>query len=170
MKDRETEERRTEEKKKCVSYFAFVLRFVCSCNSCRLVRSPDPRPCRPVGVDRAEKCRSGPPQPSYSAMLSNFQEIVRQRIGNISIFQTERRRRQRASVGKISENVARFRLYRHRFSQVNTRFAAFFKIYKIIKLTFLTISKILQILRHLQIFADFSQKLLISQTDFLRKF
>ena len=33
---------------------------------------------------------------------------------------------------KFRQNVARFRLYRHRFLQENTRFAAFFKIYQII--------------------------------------
>ena len=33
---------------------------------------------------------------------------------------------------KFWQNVARFRLYRHRFLQENTRFAAFFKIYQII--------------------------------------
>jgi len=58
----------------------------------------------------------------------------------------------RRPIGKISANVARFRLYRHRFLQVNTRFAAFFKIYQIIKLKFLKFGKILEILRHLQIF------------------
>ena len=34
--------------------------------------------------------------------------------------------------GRFRQNVARFRLYRHRFLQVNRRFAAFFKIYQII--------------------------------------
>ena len=34
--------------------------------------------------------------------------------------------------GKFRQNVARFRLYRRRFLQVNTRFTAFFKIYQII--------------------------------------
>ena len=34
-------------------------------------------------------------------------------------------------LAKFRQNVARFRLYRHRFLQENTRFAAFFKIYKI---------------------------------------
>ena len=71
---------------------------------------------------------------------------------------------------KFRKNVARFRLYRLRFLQLNTRFAAFFKIYQIIYLKFLKFGKILQILRHLQNFAEFSQKLLIFQTDFLRKF
>ena len=67
-------------------------------------------------------------------------------------------RSQSASVGdlvKFRQNVARFRLYRHRFLQVNMRFAAFFKIYQILKLTFLKFDKILQILqilRHLQFF------------------
>ena len=45
---------------------------------------------------------------------------------------------------------ARSRLYRHRFLQVNVRFAAFFKIYQIILLKFLKFGKILQILQHLQ--------------------
>ena len=44
-------------------------------------------------------------------------------------------------LAKFRQNVARFRLYRHRFLQENTRFAAFFKIYKIIKLTFLKSGK-----------------------------
>ena len=66
----------------------------------------------------------------------------RRRVGDVR----ERR------LAKFRQNVARFRLYRHRFLQVNTRFAAFFKIYKIIKLKFLKFGTILQILRHLQIF------------------
>ena len=68
------------------------------------------------------------------------------------------------------QNVARFRLYRHRFLQENTRFAAFFKIYQILKLKFLNFDKISQILRHLpKFFCEFSQKLLIFQTDFFAK-
>ena len=55
-------------------------------------------------------------------------------------------------LAKFRQNVARFRLYRHRFLQENTRFAAFFKIYQIIKLKFLKSGIILQILRHLQFF------------------
>ena len=55
-------------------------------------------------------------------------------------------------LAKFRQNVARFRLYRHRFLQVNMRFAAFFKIYQILKLKFLKFDKILQILRH---FRDF---------------
>ena len=35
-------------------------------------------------------------------------------------------------LAKFRQNVARFRLYRHRFLQENMRFAAFFKIYQII--------------------------------------
>ena len=58
-----------------------------------------------------------------------------------------------------------------KFLQVNLRFAAFFKIYQILKLTFLKFDKILQIFRHLQFFLlNFLRKLLIFQTDFLRKF
>ena len=43
-----------------------------------------------------------------------------------------RLRRHDGRSAKIRQNVARFRLYRHRFLQENTRFAAFFKIYQII--------------------------------------
>ena len=76
-----------------------------------------------------------------------------------------------AALAKFRQNVARFRLYRLRFLQENMRFAAFFKIYQIIKLNFLKFDKFLQILRHsLQFFAEISRKLLIFQTDFLRKF
>ena len=71
---------------------------------------------------------------------------------------------------KFRQNVARFRLYRHRFLQGNTRFSAFFIIYQIIKLNFLKFGKILQILRHLQNFAEVSHKLQIFQAGFLLKF
>ena len=73
-------------------------------------------------------------------------------------------------LAKFQQNVARIRLYRHRFLQENMRFAAFFKIYQIFKLKFLKFDKILHISRHLQFFAAFSRKSLIFQTDFLRKF
>ena len=49
-------------------------------------------------------------------------------------------------LANFRQNFIRFRLYRHRFFQENTRFAAFFKIYQII--TFLQFGKILRILRH----------------------
>ena len=42
---------------------------------------------------------------------------------------------------KFRQNVAGFRLYRHRFLQETTHFAAFFKIYQIIKLKFWNLSK-----------------------------
>ena len=35
-------------------------------------------------------------------------------------------------LAKFRQNVARFRLYRHRFLQANTRFAAFFRVNQII--------------------------------------
>ena len=70
-------------------------------------------------------------------------------------------------VGEFRQNVARFRLYRHRFLQENTRFAAFFKIYKNIKLNFLKFYKFCDICNF---FAEFPQKMLIFQTDSLRKF
>ena len=53
--------------------------------------------------------------------------------------------RVRQFLANFRQNVARFRLYRRRFLQVNTRFTAFFKIYQIIKLKFLKFGKILQI-------------------------
>ena len=55
-------------------------------------------------------------------------------------------------LAEFRQNVVRFRLYRLRFLQENTSFAAFFKIYQIIKLIFLKFGKSLQILRHLQFF------------------
>ena len=61
-------------------------------------------------------------------------------------------RRHDGRSAKFRQNVARFRLYRHRFLQENTRFAAVVKIYKIIKVKFLKFGKILQILQHLQNF------------------
>ena len=73
-------------------------------------------------------------------------------------------------MAKLRQNVVRFRLYRHRFLQENTRFAVFFKIYQIIKLNFLKFGKILKILRHLQIFCSNFTKIAVFQTDFLRKF
>ena len=41
-------------------------------------------------------------------------------------------RRHDGRSAKFRQNVARFRLYRHRFLQENTRFAAFFKVYQIL--------------------------------------
>ena len=81
----------------------------------------------------------------------------------------------------LRQNVARFRLYRHRFLQVNMRFAAFFKIYQILKLKFLKYDKIkIENFENWQNFANFAafakisrnfhKKSLIFQTDFLRKF
>ena len=61
-------------------------------------------------------------------------------------------RRHDGRSAKFRQNVARFRLYRHRFLQENMRFAAFSNIYQIIKLKFLKFGKFLQILRHLQNF------------------
>ena len=71
-------------------------------------------------------------------------------------------------LAKFRQNVARFRLYRLRFLQVNMRSTASFKIYQILKLNFLKFDKILQQC-HMQFFAEFSQNLLIFQTEFLLK-
>ena len=65
------------------------------------------------------------------------------------------RRWTRRVVANFWQNFARFRLYRRRSLQENTRFSAFFKIYQIIQLKFLKFGNILQILQHLQNFAEF---------------
>ena len=70
---------------------------------------------------------------------------------------------------KNRQNVVRFRLYRHRSFQVDTRFAAFFKIYQIFKLTFLKVGKICKFYDFCKNFAEFSLELLLFQSDFLRK-
>ena len=44
-------------------------------------------------------------------------------------------------LAQFRQNVARFRLYRRRFLQENTRFASFFKIYQIIQLKILKFGK-----------------------------
>ena len=66
-------------------------------------------------------------------------------------------------------NVARFRLYRHRFLQLNMRFAAFFKIYQILKLKFLKFDKILQIFRHLHFFCWNFTKIAVFSNRFFAK-
>ena len=77
-------------------------------------------------------------------------------------------------LSKFRQNFARFRLYRHRFLQEHLRFAAFFKIYQIITLKFskLILAKFCKFydIMICKIFAEFSQKLLIFQTDSLRNF
>ena len=96
-------------------------------------------------------------------LLGTFKDLFRrsasQRYEAPSVPSSFRRmsrlgRRHDGRSAKFRQNVARFRLYRHRFLQQNMRFAAFFKIYQILKLKFLKFGKILQILRHndLQIF------------------
>ena len=65
------------------------------------------------------------------------------------------RRARERRLAKFRQNVARFRLYRQRSLQANTRFSAFFKIYQTILLNFLQFCKILQILRYLQKFSEF---------------
>ena len=65
----------------------------------------------------------------------------------IELLGPPRRRRQRASVGKISAKCCSLSAVSAPILQENMRFAAFFKIYQIIKLTFLKFGKIFQILR-----------------------
>ena len=72
-------------------------------------------------------------------------------------------------LAKFWQNVARFQLYRLRFLQENMRFAAFFKIYQILKLNFLKFDKFCKFCDICKIFAEFSRKLLILQTDFFAK-
>ena len=68
------------------------------------------------------------------------------------------RRWTRGVVANFGQNFARFRLYRRRSFQVNTRFAAFFKTYQITKLKFLKLfGKFCNVCK---MFAEFSQKLL----------
>ena len=57
----------------------------------------------------------------------------------------------RRPICKFRQIVARSRLYRHRFLQENTPFAAFFKIYQIIKLIFF------EIWQHFANFATFAK-------------
>ena len=73
-------------------------------------------------------------------------------------------------LAKFRQNVARFRLYRHRVLQENTRFTAFFKIFQIIQLKILKDGKFFNFCNICKIVAEFSRKLLIFQTDFLLKF
>ena len=103
----------------------------------------------------------GPRREQWRPYTCFFPRTAKRRLGR-----DVRERR----LAKFRQNVARFRLYRLRFLQENMRFAAFFKIYQILKLKFLKFDNVLQILRHLQFFAEISRKLLIFQTDFLRKF
>ena len=73
----------------------------------------------------------------------------------------------------FGQNVARFRLYRHRFLQVYLRLSAFFKIYQILKLKFLKLKILAKFCNFRDIcncFAEFSRKSLIFKLIFLRKF
>ena len=74
-------------------------------------------------------------------------------------------------LAKFRQNVARFRLYRLRFLQLNMRFAAFFKIYQILKLKFLKFDKILQIFPHndLQVFCWNFTKITVFSNRFFAK-
>ena len=65
----------------------------------------------------------------------NFAEIL-SKIGNYPTGPADHRGLRPANFWQI---FARFRLYRHRSLQVNTRFEAFFKIYQILKLKFLKV-------------------------------
>ena len=67
---------------------------------------------------------------------------------------------------KFRQNVARFRLNRHRFLQENMRLTAFFKIYQIITLKFLKYGKICKFCDICKIFAEFSRKI----ADFSNRF
>ena len=77
-----------------------------------------PRPGRRCTCSGRSRRTAGPTRrPSAPGMAS-----LRPRTG----------RRHDGRSAKSRQNVARFRLYRHRSLQANTRFAAFFKIYQII--------------------------------------
>ena len=65
------------------------------------------------------------------------------------------RRRHDGRSAKFRQNVARFRLYRHRTLQANTRFSAFFKNLPDYLAEIFEIWQFLQILQHLQNFAEY---------------
>ena len=103
--------------------------------------------------------KSVPIQPKTSNILPKFCQPTlsdvsagrRSEAANQDLAKAKGRRHDGRSA-KFRQNVARFRLYRHRFLQVNTRFSGFFKIYQIIQLKILKFGNILQILQHLQNF------------------
>ena len=115
-----------------------------------------------MGLRKAERTVRGDPE---RAQRLEPRE-VRQRLAR----KGSDGRRHDGRSAKFRQNVARFRLYRHRFLQVNTRFSGFFKIYQIIQLKILKFGNILQILQHLQIFCWIFTKIADFQTDFLLKF
>ena len=82
----------------------------------------------------------------------------------------QHRRRQRASVGKISAKRCSFSAVSAPIFASKYAFDSIFQNLPDSQADFLKFDKILQILRHLQFFAEISRKLLIFQTDFLRKF
>ena len=77
-------------------------------------------------------------------------------------------------LANCGQHFARFRLYRRRSLQVNTRFEAFFEIYQIISDYLADIFEIWQKIAKFATVAkkivEFSQKMLIFQTDCLLKF
>ena len=56
---------------------------------------------------------------------------------------------------KLQQNLARFRLYRHRSLQVNMRLSPFFKIYQIFNLKFLKFGKFCRLSNIYKNFAEF---------------
>ena len=114
--------------------------------------------------------RHGEGTPGGSAAVAGRARGERPRRGGrrsrrcAACFQALRRWTRRV-VANFWQNFARFRLYRHRSLQENTRFSAFFKIYQIIQLKILKFGTILQILQHLQFFAEFSRKLLMPRAQ-----
>ena len=73
-------------------------------------------------------------------------------------------------LANFRQNVARFRLCRHRFLQVNMRFAAFFKLYQILKLKFLKLifDKFCKFCNICNFFAEISRKLLFFKPIFAK--
>ena len=100
-----------------------------------------------------------------AAEARSLRLLKRVRLGALRCLRRLARRRHLASalrhgdvrerrLAKFRQNVARFRLYRLRFLQVNMRFAAFFKIYQIMQL------KILKKWQNFAKFAKFAKFLL----------
>ena len=101
--------------------------------------------------------------PPFSTTVSPRPARISCRLSNVEAHRPRHGARERR-LAKFRQKVARFRLYRLRFLQQNTRFTAFFKIrfYQIINLKFLKFrKKKYKFLRHLQNFAEFSQKFTI---------
>ena len=127
----------------------------------RFRSGPPPNQSLSLSKKRPAERSSSPPTPSPRPFSRRFSARLSGCCSRPTPFVIGRRTRRAASasrdvrerrLAKFRQNVARFRLYRLRFLQENTRSAAFFKIYQNIQLKILKFGNILQILQHLQNF------------------